>query len=524
MLSIWPLLRRIDLLKPAAICLLLVGCTTLPKDFSRTESYAYPHSARTMISVQARQEIDAHAGQSGYYLLNNGLDAFVARAVLAERAMHSIDAQYYLFHSDLTGALFVNQLLKAAERGVRVRLLVDDMAAEGRDQMAAILDSHPNVEVRIFNPFSRQSPRAAQYVTGFGKLTRRMHNKTYTVDNQVSIVGGRNIGDEYFDAAHELVFSDLDAMILGPLVPEISRSFDLYWNHELAYPISVLNRQPVTAVLITQAREKLADFVLEQAGSDYIKALRGSVLAQHIRAKNVPVHWGEAEVVYDHPEKILDDKSREKYRLSPQLRPYFAAVKDELVIISPYFVPGKPGTALLEELKRKGVRVRILTNSLAATDVAIVHAGYMRYRKRLLRAGIEIHEANKESRATLRHSSGLRGASKASLHTKSFIFDRKHVFIGSLNVDPRSISENTEIGLVMESTEVAREMIDWFERFTKEESFALSLVQDARGYDHLRWQGRSAAGSRVWRKEPHTSFWLRAGVGLMRILPIESQL
>lgn len=499
---------------------MVVGCATLPTDFERTQSFAYTAAPNPILQA----EIEAHPGESGYYLLDNGLDAFVARAVLAETAVRSIDAQYYLFHNDLTGALFVNQLLKAAERGVRVRVLIDDMGTEGRDQMGAVFDSHPNVQVRIFNPFSRSAPRATQYVTGFGKVTRRMHNKTFTVDNQISILGGRNIGNEYFDADGNLVFSDLDAMVLGPLVPDISRSFDLYWNHELAYPVSVLNSQPITTELVASSRENLATFVSEQRGSGYFKALHQSDLAQRIRSNNVKISWGEAKVIYDHPEKIQTGQNNEKYHLAPALRDYFRNVKEELVIISPYFVPGKPGTTLLRELQQRGVRVRIVTNSLAATDVAVVHAGYARYRKRLLRAGVEIHEADKKARATLRGSSGLRGSSKASLHTKSFIFDRKHVFIGSLNLDPRSLKENTEIGLLLDSTAAAQSMIEWFEAYTQNEAFAVSLVKDDRGYDQLRWSQMVDGELQSWSAEPHSSFWLRFVIGMARWLPLESQL
>jgi putative cardiolipin synthase len=470
------------------------------------------------------RKLDAHPGKSGYYLLDNGLDAFVARAVLANRAARSIDAQYYLYHDDLTGKLFTDLLLKAANRGVRVRLLVDDMGAEGRDRMAAMFDSHPSVEVRIFNPFSRSAPRATQYVTGFGKVTRRMHNKTFTVDNQISIVGGRNIGDEYFDAGHDLVFSDLDAMVVGPLVPEISRSFDLYWNHELSYPVTVLNGRQVTMDMVRAGRAAIAVFADEQRDSGYLRALEQSELARRIREGNVELYWGDAKVVYDHPEKILTRQDNDAYHLAPALREHFTTVQDELVIISPYFVPGRRGSALLEDLAARGVRVRVLTNSLAATDVAVVHAGYARYRRRLLRAGVEIYEADKKARATLRGSSGLRGYSKASLHTKSFIFDRKHVFIGSLNLDPRSLRENTEIGLLLDSSGVVSDMLEWFDDYTRTRSFELTLVKNERGFDQLNWTRASEGNSKVWITEPHSSFWLRLSIGLMRWLPVESQL
>ena len=506
------------------VCLTLAGCATLPTDFERTVSHAYPPAPDLLADEGFRRNLDAHPDQSGYYLLENGLDAFVARAVLANRATQGIDAQYYLYHNDLTGTLFTDLLLKAANRGVRIRLLVDDMGAEGRDQMAAVFDSHPNVEVRIFNPFSRSAPRATQYVTGFGKVTRRMHNKTFTVDNQISILGGRNIGDEYFDAGHDLVFSDLDALVMGPLVPEISRSFDLYWNHELSYPISALNTESVTPEQMAVARDQLVSFVEEQRDSSYLRALRDSELARQLRNDKVEVYWGDAKVVYDHPEKLLTEQDNDKYHIAPALRDYFKGVGNELVIISPYFVPGKRGATLLEDLAGRGVRVRVLTNSLAATDVAVVHAGYARYRRRLLRAGVEIYEADNKARVAHKGSPRLKGYSKASLHTKSFIFDRKHVFIGSLNLDPRSLRENTEIGLLLDSTTVAGEMLEWFDDYTGNQAFKVSLVRNDRGFDQLNWVRETGSDPKVWITEPHSSLWLRISIGLMRWLPLESQL
>ena len=216
--------------------LLGYGCATLPKDFERPESQAYTDTDNTRLGQSRRAEKAAHPGQSGFLLLGNGLDAFVARAVLAQAAERSIDAQYYLLHNDMVGRLFIDQLLKAADRGVRVRLLVDDMDLGGRDLGAAVLDSHPNMEVRIFNPFSRKTGRISQFITRMGSVTRRMHNKSFTVDNQVTILGGRNIGNEYFEADPDLAFADLDVLAIGPVVEEVSTAFDLYWNSELAYP------------------------------------------------------------------------------------------------------------------------------------------------------------------------------------------------------------------------------------------------------------------------------------------------
>ena len=351
------------ILAATALCSFLMhGCATLPKDFERPVSHAYTDTGDTLLGQARRDEISAHPGQAGFLLLGNGLDAFVARAVLAHVAERSIDAQYYLLHNDLVGFLFIDQLLKAADRGVRVRLLVDDMDLGGRDLGAAVLDSHPNMEVRIFNPFSRKNGRISQFVTRMGSVTRRMHNKSFTVDNQATILGGRNIGNEYFEADPDLAFADLDVLVIGPVVEEVSTAFDLYWNSELTYPALVLKGQPPTPEEIEQKRQKLSEFVAQQSDSAYLAALRDSDLANNIRQNTVGYYWGKAEVVYDLPEKIQKDFDQTQYHLAPQLGLYFADVQKELIIFSPYFVPGKKGTAFLTQLSRRGVRVRILTN------------------------------------------------------------------------------------------------------------------------------------------------------------------
>jgi len=509
----------------AVLTLLLIsGCATLPKDFERSESHAYNSTNDSRIAKAFRDEIRAHPGQSGFLLLGNGLDAFVARALLARGADRSIDVQYYLYHSDLVSWLFTDQLLKAADRGVRVRLLVDDMGLEGRDLGVAVVDSHPNVEVRIFNPFSRKRSRITQFVTRMGSVTRRMHNKSFTVDNQVTILGGRNMGNEYFDADPDLAFSDLDVMAIGSVGKEVSAAFDLYWNSELAYPVSVLIGKPPTPEEIKQKRRKLNEFVTQQADSDYLQALRDSNLANSIRQNNVRFNWGEAVVVYDHPEKILHDFDKTEYHLAPQLAPYFEGVQEELIIFSPYFVPGKKGTAFLAQLSQRGVRVRILTNSLASNDVGIVHAGYAKYRKDLLHAGVELYEMNKKiSRKERKDKKGKHGSSKASLHAKSFVFDRKKVFIGSLNLDPRAVVHNTEIGVVLESTEIATEMSDWFDQNIEQMAFRLELKKES-GTEKILWHGLVNGKQQTFDVDPYTGFWRRFGIGFMSLLPIESQL
>jgi putative cardiolipin synthase len=504
---------------------LVGGCATLPKDFEKPESHAYTDTEDTSFGKARRDERAAHPGKSGFLLLNNGLDAFVARALLARFAERSIDAQYYLFHNDLVGALFVDQLLKAADRGVRVRLLVDDMDMGGRDLGAAVADSHPNMEVRFFNPFSRNVGRTSQFVTRMGSVTRRMHNKSFTVDNQMTIVGGRNIGNEYFEADPDLAFADLDVLAIGPVVKEVSSSFDLYWNSELAYPATVLRGEPPTPEEIKQKRQQLSDFVAQQADSAYMQALRNSDLANKIRRSQVRYHWGDAEVIYDEPEKLLHSFDKIEYHLSPLIAPYFIGVQEELIISSPYFVPGKRGTAFLSQPSQRGVRVRIITNSLSSNDVGIVHAGYGKYRKDLLRAGVELYEMNKKlTRKERKEKKGVGGSSKASLHAKSFIFDRKEVFIGSLNLDPRAVVHNTEIGIVLTSEEMANMMGESFDRNIEIVAFRLELVKDKYGSEKLLWHGVVDGEMKTFDVDPYTSFWRRFGIGFMSILPIESQL
>jgi len=501
------------------------GCATLPKDFERPVSHAYTDTNDTRLGKALREDKRAQAGKSGFLLLGNGLDAFVARALLAQVAERSIDAQYYLYHDDLTGRLLTDQLIKAADRGVRVRLLVDDMDLGGRDLGAAVLDNHPNMEVRLFNPFSRKTSRISQLLTRLGSVTRRMHNKSFNVDNQAAILGGRNIGDEYFEADPDLAFADLDVLAVAPVARQVSASFDRFWNSELAYPATVLRGEPPTPQEITDMGQMLKDYVKQQEDSAYLQALRDSNLAGMIRRDRVRYHWGKAEVIYDQPEKVLHDFSETEFHLAPKLKPYLDGIRDELIIFSPYFVPGKKGTAFLSQLAERGVRVRILTNSLASTDVGIVHAGYAKYRKALLRAGVELYELNKKlSRKERKEKKGKSGSSKASLHAKSFVFDRKQVFIGSLNLDPRAVYHNTEIGVMLASAEIAGGMGDWFDQHIGKIAFRLELHPDETGYEQIRWYGLEEGKERVFNAEPHAGFWRRVGIGFMRLLPIESQL
>lgn len=507
------------------LVLMLGGCAALPENVGRAESYAFNDTQHTSLGKNTQKHRSEGNNEDGFILLGNGLDAFVARAVLAEMAERSLDVQYYLYHDDLVGGLFSGFLWKAAERGVRVRILVDDMDMAGRDAGIIAFDSHPNIEVRIFNPFDRNIAREAQFVTGLGSITRRMHNKSFTADNIATILGGRNIGNEYYDADPALEFADLDVLAIGAVVQDVSNAFDLYWNSSLAYPATTIIADRPTKKELKKREQDILAFLKEQQTSNYMTALLNSKLAEQINAGKVSYYWGDAEVVVDHPDKIISSRDADELHLTKQLAPYFDNIEKELIIVSPYFVPGDEGVAFFRKLVDKGIRVKILTNSLASNDVGIVHAGYAKYRKDLLRNGVELYEMNKKLGRTQRKGKkGEGGSSKASLHAKTFVIDRKQVFIGSLNLDPRSFYENCEIGLVLSSTEIAEGMAEKLEVDIEKNAFRLELGEDENENEYLLWHGYENNKAVTFEVDPHTSFWRRLGVGIMGLLPIESQL
>ena len=505
-----------------ATSVLLGACSTLPENSNPDQSLVFSDTANTTFGRYFKRESEKHAGESGVYLLSSGKDALAARLGLLALAERSIDAQYYLYHSDQTSRLFTSKLIKSADRGVRVRLLVDDIDLGGRERGALLLDAHPNIEVRFFNPFSRAYPRVIQFVTRFGDVTRRMHNKSLSADNQISIVGGRNIGNEYFDASDEANFTDLDAMVIGPAARQINNSFDDYWNNERAYPVALFAQELPSEEEARAAWEALhaeADSMLDDP---YIESLQQTELAQAFGSQTIRFHWADIRAVFDDPRKFESDST--DYLLAPDLAPLFRDVKDRLTIISPYFVPGKRGTQFLIDLAERGVNVDVITNSLASTDVAVVHAGYVRYRKKLMKGGVKVHEVQAWPTVDKKQSSKTRGSSSASLHSKSFVFDYDRVFIGSLNLDPRSIHENSEIGLIIDSPAVAREMMDWAEDFSVTRTYELTLTKSWTGRHKISWIAPINQGGNEIHHEPDVGIFKRMMVNLLRFVPMESQL
>ena len=507
------------------ILLSSAGCAKLPDNSNMVPTTVMPATEQTQLATLFADEKMQHPEQSGFYLLDNGLDAFVARAALILAAEKSIDMQYYLYHPDLVGGLLADLLLQAADRGVRVRLLLDDMGLEGRDINLVTFSQHPNISVRIFNPFVRGSSRVTQLITRFGSVTRRMHNKSLTTDNQATIVGGRNIGNEYFSADPELAFGDMDVLAIGSVVDDISQSFDAYWNNPLSYPVELVSSQEADPEALGRARPLLEAYTNQPEAQQYIQALDASKFGRELKKDVVPFSWGKAVAVYDDPDKISADLDAKELHLATQLGPLINGLSSEFLMMSAYFVPGKEGVAFFEKLRSQGVKVRILTNSLASTDVAVVHCGYAKYRKDLLRAGVELYEVAIDALpAGGRKQQVFGGASKASLHAKSYIFDRQKLFIGSFNFDPRSADQNTELGIVFESPELGHKIGKNFDERKNKKVYQLRLVPDNYGGDDVEWVRKEAGREVVYRVEPDTSFLKRLMVSLMAFLPIESQL
>ena len=455
--------------------------------------------------------VAAHGGKVGLRLLADNVEAFAVRAAVARKAQRSLDLQYYYWKDDLTGRLLAREVLHAADRGVRVRLLLDDVNALGRDSNYRALDRHPNIEVRLFNPLRCREGallRGIEMVLRFWSINRRMHHKAWIADGRVAFVGGRNIGDAYFDASEALNFRDMDLLVLGPAVGQAETVFDSYWNCDLVAPIRNLPDWVARAELgrLRRRLERLADADRSDAYLDRV----GEALAT--LSSGGDLHWTErATVVSDSPQKATDAESGAT--LIDTILPVIAAARKSVEITSPYFIPLDSGTRLMLKLAEAGVSVSVLTNSLAATDVTAVHGAYMRYRKPLLAGGVRLFELRARHGHT---NASLFGSRGASLHTKAFVVDGEKGFVGSFNFDPRSVSLNTEMGLLFEHDGLAQEVRRVFAEETEaKRSYRLHLHGD-----RLLWQDRE----RMLDQEPDASLRRRAVAGAIRLLPVESQL
>lgn len=496
---------------------ILAACAIkpLPK-LVQEESYSLPPSEETIIAKVVAKELPETPGLTGVIELVDPLDAFVARSALLRLAEKSIDLQYYIWRADTSGTILLQEIYAAAERGVRVRILLDDNNTQGMDDLLAVLNDHANIEIRLFNPFTNRKARFMGYLIDFTRLNHRMHNKSFIVDGKAAIIGGRNIGDEYFAAGDGMVFADLDVIAIGDIVPKLSRDFDNYWNSVLSYPANqIITKEYGNDYLA--AIDKLRKVKYRADIETYQAALMRSQLLEDMLNHRVDWQWSEAFLVSDPPSKALGVWSENDF-YKPLLDAIGSPRKD-IFFVSPYFVPTGQGTEFLKDLVADDIDVSVLTNSYDATDVAFVHAGYVNYRQELADAGIKLYELKKEYDAKIPdvRDKGLVGSSASSLHAKTFVVDGERLFIGSLNLDPRSAKINTEMGMVILNPVLAQRIQGRLSDLLLDRSY--EVISDN---GKLKWQTYEEGElAETFEVEPETSIFSRGFVRFLTWLPIE---
>ena len=498
------------------ISFLFTGCASVPKDYPRTESTAFEGYLDTSVGQLFEQAARQHPGESGFALIRYGRPAFTARVALTELAEKSLDVQYYIWEADATGRIIAERLMQAADRGVRVRVLVDDISLVGRDAKVAAMDAHPNIEIRVFNPFANRDARLFDFAFDLERVNHRMHNKIMVMDNAVTIVGGRNIGNHYFSVATDANFRDLDIAAAGPVVREVSNVFDHFWNGEWAVPIAALVDRPYTMADLREARAFISDSLAQQ---NYPYPLDQDVAALNAELTAIRDRfiWAPGQIVWDDPAAI--EQGITDGAMIKALFKKVHSLQSELLIESAYFVTRDKAVETVKQMRERGVRIRMLTNSLASNDVVAAHAGHAKRRKQLIEAGMDLYEYRPDSRVT--KTRAYRGESKAALHTKAIVFDREAVFIGSFNLDPRSAAINTEAGLYVESPELARQVIEYMDEGVQPEN-AYRVLLDEEG--DLYWMTEIDGNEVRYYEEPLTTFGQRFMSGFIMILPVEHQL
>jgi len=496
------------------LALLMAGCATAPFDFPKQYSEAIVGTGDTYLGKEVSEWVADHPGKSGFFPLLDGLDALGVRLVMIDHAERTIDAQYFLMKPDSAGRLFARKLMEAADRGVRVRLLLDDIFTTVDDDAFVVLNQHPNIELRLFNPIGRDGVYHLNYLGHFKLANRRMHNKSFTVDNQASVVGGRNIADEYFELLTDKEFVDFDMLAVGPVAAEISSTFDRFWNHKLAVPMEAFKTNKKLPDLET-ARTNVDKATMKASQTIYGRAL-GSPLLHDIAEDRVSLFPAKSEVITDDPEKLLNEVSPEQKILITALAGAIDKAESEVVIITPYFIPGKGGVEFWRNITGKGVRVVIITNSLATNNHVPVHSAYARYRHDMIDAGVEMYEVRVDA-AKMPEDGGQPGYDSLTLHTKAMFIDRRFTFVGSMNFDPRSIDINTEFGLSIDNAELTGGLTERL--FTGLPSFAYRVTENGKG--RLRWTTLIDGREVVEKKEPQASGWLKFKAFMSRVVPEE---
>ncbi|MEJ2256474.1 MAG: phospholipase D family protein [Woeseiaceae bacterium] len=492
------------------------GCASVDLEQPKDASYFYTGTQSTHLGEASATWRTASPNQNGFYPLIYGMDAFGARLKMMDWAARSIDAQYFLMKPDVAGIVFSTKLYQAAERGVRVRLLIDDIFTTVDDRMFVLLNDHPNIELRIFNPISRRGLFALNYAGHFRLANRRMHNKSFIVDNQMAIVGGRNIAKEYFQLDASGEFIDFDMLSAGPVVNVVSAAFDRYWNHALAVPFEqIYTRRDEDEM--RQLRDKIVADMREAGDSVYASAIHTKLINDLVSGDLAPI-IADAEVVVDDPEKLMQAVSVDQKIVANRLADAVLDAQEEVIVFTPYFIPSERSLDIMDRVVANGVRIILITNSLASNNHTAVHSSYSSYRKRLLEAGVELWEARADAGEIIR-ADGSRESEHLTLHTKGVIIDRKLTFVGSLNLDPRSIDIDSETGLLIHSPELGGALAEAaMERIP---GIAYRLLLDAD--DHLTWHAVIDGEKVVETTEPNASLWRRFTAWVLKIAP-EGQL
>ena len=511
-----------------SIAITVTGCSTLPKHTieSIPETTLQVDTTQTTLAQIIQPLQEQHPELTGYLVLFEPLEALSARLRLIDKAEKRLDLQYYIWDNDKVGSLALHALIRAADRGVKIRLLIDDNNAKSTEGIFVALAQHPNIEVKLFNPYRFRKYRALDMILDLKRINRRMHNKSFIADHQVALIGGRNMTNQYYNVSDNYQFSDVDVMLVGSAVKDISHSFDEYWNHEYAYKVQEVVKQSAHRLSYDSLKQQLDEHYKRITVQNYLDLTSNSQAIDSLMSRDIPLDWVKAEVVKDSPDKIKS-KAKKKEHLNFQLIQQLEQPEKNVDLISAYFVPEKKGAKMLTDLAEDGIKVRVLTNSFKANDVAVVHAFYGKYRQDLLEHGVQLYEflpaldkndLDRHTEALAKKAKvNLKGLSRSSLHAKLMALDEKQVFIGSFNFDPRSAYLNTEIGVLLNSPPLARAVHTTMDENLSK--YAYKLVLDAN--KKITWQRQTPQGPVIYTKEPRMKWWQRAGIKMLSWLPIE---